>query len=48
MNIDEMTKDLSRQVLNLLLYSSILDPDDIVFIDYMDLEDDLELEITYE
>lgn len=44
MNRDEITKDLSQDVLKLLRYGK-LDPDEVLFIDYIDLEDDLELEI---
>lgn len=48
MNRDEITKDLSRQIFNVLVYGSTLDSDDVVFLDYTDLEDDLELEIIDE
>jgi len=49
MNRDEMTKDLSQQILKVLVYGSTLDPDDVVFIDYTDFDkDSMELKITYE
>lgn len=41
MNRDEMTKDLSRRIFEVLLYGREIDPD-TVFIDYKDMG------ITYE
>ena len=44
--IDMIYEEILKDYYNLLFYGNTLDSDDVVFIDYTDLED--ELEITHE